>query len=509
MTKRGTGTVYLVGAGPGDPGLLTIRAAEVLSRADVVVTDALVHPAIVDRYAPRAERIDVGKRGGRPSPRQEDINQLLVDLAQRYRVVVRLKGGDPFVFGRGGEEAEALAKAGVPFEVVPGITAGVAAPAYAGIPVTHRELASWVVLATGHEDPHRENVRTGWATYAPGATVVVYMGMMRLRANVAQLERGGWPTDTPAAVVAWGTWPRQRTVVAPLGQIAEAVMAAGLSAPALLVVGDVVRLRDRLAWFERRPLFGQRVVVTRARAQASALRARLEELGAEAIEFPTIRIGPSPEPERVRHAVARLGTYDWVVFTSGNGVSEVWRYLEAEGRDARAFGEVRIAAIGPATAAALAEHGLRADCVPERYDSEAVATALEARDTLAGRRVLLLRAREGRAILPERLRRAGAHVDDVSVYVIEPDATGAEDLRRELEAGAVDWVLFTASSTVRNFVSAVGTRLGRARVAAIGPVTAETARACGLRVDVTAEEYTIDGLLASLVQVGGAERTVA
>lgn len=498
MPEGAPGTVYLVGAGPGDPGLLTVRAADVLARASVVVTDALVHPGIIERYAPRAERIDVGKRGGRANPRQEDINALLVELAHRYPVVVRLKGGDPFVFGRGGEEAEALAAAGVPFEVIPGVTAGVAAPAYAGIPVTHRALASWVTLATGHEDPARGQARTGWATYAPGGTIVVYMGVARLEANVAELRRGGWPADTPAAVIAWGTWPQQRTVVAPLEGIAGAVAAAGITAPAVLVVGDVVSLRERLAWFERRPLHGQRILITRARAQASDLRRRLEDLGAEVLEFPTIRIGPSPDTAQVRQALRGLAGYDWVVFTSVNGVEQVWQLLSEDGGDARAFGDVKIAAIGPATAEALAARGLRADCVPDRYDTDAVAEALVRRESLDGRRVLLLRAREGRAALRERLAAAGAIVDDVPVYTIEPDGQGAEGIRRELAAGRVDWLLFTASSTVRNFVGVVGSELGRARVAVIGPMTAEAARACGLRVDVVATSSTIEGLVEAV-----------
>lgn len=324
------------------------------------------------------------------------------------------------------------------------------------------------------------------------------MGVARLEANVAELRRGGWPADTPAAVIAWGTWPQQRTVVAPLEGIAGAVAAAGITAPAVLVVGDVVSLRERLAWFERRPLHGQRILITRARAQASDLRRRLEDLGAEVLEFPTIRIGPSPDTAQVRQALRGLAGYDWVVFTSVNGVEQVWQLLSEDGGDARAFGDVKIAAIGPATAEALAARGLRADCVPDRYDTDAVVEALVRRESLDGRRVLLLRAREGRAALRERLAAAGAIVDDVPVYTIEPDGQGAEGIRRELAAGRVDWLLFTASSTVRNFVGVVGSELGRARVAVIGPMTAEAARACGLRVDVVATSSTIEGLVEAV-----------
>ena len=493
-----SGTVYLVGAGPGDPGLLTVRAAELLARADAVVYDALVSPEIRAR-AGRAEMVYVGKRGGQHSRTQGEINRLLVELGRRHEVVVRLKGGDPFVFGRGGEEALALVEAGIAFEVVPGVTAGVAAAAYAGIPITQRGMTSSVAFVTGHEDPEKDETDVDWAHLARGVgTVVFYMGVGRLAENFRRMMDAGRSPDTPAAAVEWGTYLRQRTVVGTLETLPGLVRAAGIGAPSIVVVGEVVRLRDELAWFDRRPLSGRRVVVTRARAQASDFAARLAELGADVVQLPTIRVADPEDPEPLRRAAREAGGYRWIVFTSANGVERFWAALSREGRDARSLAPARVCAIGPATAAELERRGVRADLVPDEFVAEAALEALASTGDLAGARILLPRAAEARAVLPEGLRARGAVVDDVMAYRTVQDGSGADAVRRRLEAGEIDVVTFTASSTVRSFASLVGTNVGRAKVASIGPVTSGTLRELGMPVDVEATEYTIPGLVAAV-----------
>ena len=493
-----SGVVYLVGAGPGDPGLLTVRAADLLERADAVVYDALVTPAVLERSASHAERVFVGKRAGQPSASQSSINEILVDLALRHRIVVRLKGGDPFVFGRGGEEAIALEERRVRFEVVPGITAGIAVPAYAGIPVTHRGIASSVTLATGHEDPTKPESHLEWEGLArESGTLVLYMGVGRMEANFRRLIDAGRAPSTPAAIIEQGTRAGQRTVVGTLASLPGLASESGIEAPALVVVGDVVTLRDRLGWFERRPLFGKRVVVTRARAQASDLSEALEGLGAEVLQFPTIRITVPADAEPLRRAVRCVEEYDWLVFTSVNGVGHFWEALSDAGRDTRALGATRVCAIGPATAEALRTRGVAPDLVPDRYVAEAVVDAL-VRDGVEGRRVLLARADIARDVLPQGLRAAGAEVDDVVAYRTVVDGDGSDQLRGELGRGGVDLVTFTASSTVRSFVDYVGRELGGAKVASIGPITSQTARDLGLPVHVEADEFTIDGLVRAI-----------
>jgi len=493
-----TGTVYLVGAGPGDPGLLTLRAAELVERADVLVYDALVAPAVLER-AGRAERVYVGKRGGEHARSQEEINRLLADLARTHRTVVRLKGGDPFVFGRGGEEARVLAAAGIPFEVVPGVTAGIAAPAYAGIPVTQRGIAASVAFVTGHEDPTKPDTDVDWAHLARGVgTVVFYMGVGKMAENFRRLVEHGRAPDTPAAAIEWGTYPRQRTVAGTLETLPEAVRAAGIGAPSLIVVGDVVSLRPELAWWDRRPLSGRRVVVTRARAQASELAGALEALGAEVVQFPTIRIAPPADEAPLLRAAARAKAYDWIVFTSVNGVERFWDALARQGRDARALGGVRVCAIGPATAAGLERRGIVPDVVPEEFVAEAAVRALAAADELRGRRILLPRAEIARAVLPRQLRELGAEVDEVDAYSTLRDGADAERVRDLLQRGEVDAVTFTASSTVRAFVELAGTGLGGAKVASIGPITSATARELGLAVDLEPAEYTVPGLVRAI-----------
>ena len=496
--RPSSGFVSLVGAGPGDPGLLTVRACTLLAQADAVVYDALVNPRIVQNGAVRAdaEMHDVGKRGGAPSARQHAINELLVRLARDGKRVVRLKGGDPFVFGRGSEEAQALAAAGVPFEIVPGVTAGVAAPAYAGIPVTHRGVASAVTFVTGHEDPTKGDSDVDWASLArAGGTLVLYMGVKRLPDIVASLTAGGLPADTPAAVVEWGTWPRQRTVDSTIAGIVDAARAAGIAAPSITIVGRVARLRDEIAWFDRRPLHGRRIIVTRARAQASDLAARLTELGADVIEAPAIVIAPA-DPAPLRAALGRLDTYQWVLFTSQNAVEIAWAALREAGGDARRFAGLRVGAVGQATARALLDRGIAADVIPPRSTAEGLGEALRQRSDVRGTRVLFIKADGAGDALPAALHEIDATVDEVVAYRTLPNPAGAATARDALATG-VDAITFTSASTVRFFLEAVGSpeAIGRGRVVTMGPITSEAARALGLTVHAEATWATIDALV--------------
>jgi uroporphyrinogen III methyltransferase / synthase len=495
--------VYLVGAGPGDPGLMTRRSLELIAAADVILYDRLIPPGALDGARPDAELRYVGKEPGAPAMEQDELNALLVELGRAGRRVVRLKGGDPFVFGRGGEEAEALAEAGVDFEVVPGVTAGVAAPAYAGIPVTHRDMASAVAFVTGHEDPAkaprpggRDRADSGagaaaatsldWDALArfPG-TLVFYMGVRNLPLISERLRAGGRDPRQPAAVVARGTLPAQRTVTATLADIADRAAEAELRPPAITVIGPVAGLRDTLAWLERRPLHGQVVAVTRARAQASGLATRLRELGAEILETPAIRI----EPRSV--LLARPESYDLICFTSPNGVRV---YFEALGSDARALAGVTVAAIGPGTAAELERHGIRADVVPERFVAEGL---LEALPDVDGKSVLVARAAEARDALPDGLRKRGASVHVAPLYdtVAEP----VSDVERRALEG-VTYVTFTSSSTVRYFLDGWGALPDGARAASIGPVTSETLREHGIEPHVEATQHDIDGLVSAILE---------
>jgi uroporphyrinogen III methyltransferase/synthase len=480
-------TVYLVGAGPGDPGLLTRRGAALLAAADVVVYDRLAHPSLLALAPPDAERIDVGKAPGQPGATQAEINAVLVEHGRAGRTVVRLKGGDPFVFGRGGEEAEALLQAGVPFAVVPGITSAIAAPAYAGIPVTHRGLSTHVTVVTGHEDPAKGTTDTDWGALArAGGTLVILMGARGVAEIAARLIEHGRAPDTPVAAVRWGTLPEQRTIRTTLAEAAG----AGIAAPSAIVVGPVAALD--LAWFETRPLFGRSIVVTRAREQASGLRARLEELGAEVLELPSIVIEP------VDFAPPELARYSWLVFTSANGVDAFFdRGLAPAGLDSRALGSVQVAAIGPGTAGALARRGIRADLVPERFVAESL---LEAFPPGSGNeRVLLARAERARDVLPEGLAERGYEVDVLAVYRTVQANPHPEDLGR-VRDGRVDAITFTSSSTVTNFCDVVGGLPDpQPLVVSIGPVTSATARERGLRVDAEADPHTIDGLVAALL----------
>ncbi len=491
------GVVYLVGAGPGDPGLMTARSLELIATADAVFYDRLIPPGALDGAREDAELVYVGKQPGVPSVPQDEIGERLIEAARAGKSVVRLKGGDPFVFGRGGEEGEVLREAGVEFEMVPGVTAGVAATAYAGIPVTHRDDASAVAFITGHEDPLKQESAIDWEALArfPG-TLVFYMGVKRLAQNAASLIAAGRNADEPAAAIERGTWPGQRTVGATLGTIAEAVEREAVKAPALIVVGEVAKRREQLAWLERRPLHGRRVVVTRARAQASGLAATLRGLGAEVVELPAIRIEPRIDSDEVRRVAGGVGAYDLICLTSPNGVRLLFEAMEAAGLDARALAGVTVAAIGPGTARALAERSVLADVVPERFVAEGLIEALEDEE-VAGTRVLIARAAEARDVLPDALRERGAEVDVVALYETVREQPGVEEI--EAAQGA-DYVTFTSSSTVTNLTETLGDSFPKdARIVSIGPITSETIRAKGLEVHVEAERHDIDGLLTALL----------
>ena len=485
-----TGTVTLVGAGPGPRDLITVRGLACLRRADVVLHDKLAGEALLDEVPASARLIYVGKQGGHKTYEQDEICALLVEHARAGRRVVRLKGGDPFVFGRGGEEAAALCRAGVPFEVVPGVTSAVSVPGSAGIPLTFRGVAESFEVLTGHE---------GEDAAAPPTTVVL-MGRRRLADNVARLRRRH-AGDTPAALIQHGTLASQRSVRATLDTIEEA--ARDIGSPAVLVVGAAVELGDKLAWFERRPLHGRRVLVTRARHQAAETCRLLEELGAETVALPTIEVRPPEDPAPLARAVAGIGGYDLVVFTSANAVAAVRDTLALHGLDSRAFGGVTLCAIGPGTAGALAALGLKADLVPEDHRAEGLLELLPA-ERVAGRRVLLPRAAVARQILPRTLEQRGAHVDLVPAYVTGlPDAAATRDGLRVLERGDIDVLTFTSASTAQNFAAICGDRLrvlSRGKlVVAIGPITRDACERVGLRVDVMPERYTLGAMVQAVV----------
>jgi uroporphyrinogen III methyltransferase / synthase len=495
------GVVYLVGAGPGDPGLMTARSLELIATADAIFHDRLIPPGALDGARADAELAYVGKAPGRPSVPQDEIGERLIEAARGGKSVVRLKGGDPFVFGRGGEEGEALRAAGVEFEVVPGVTAGVAAAAYAGIPVTHRDQASAVAFVTGHEDPEKPETALDWGALAafPG-TLVFYMGVRRLAANATALIEAGRDPDEPAAAIERGTTADQRTVVATLSTLADEVEREQIGAPALIAVGPVVGLRDSLAWLERRPLHGRRVVVTRARAQASGLASSLRALGAATVELPAIRTVPLIAGEEVRRAVAAISSYDLVCVTSANAVALLFEALAEAGHDARALAPATVAAIGPGTARALSERGIKADVVPERSVAEALVESLAGTE-VEGRRALIARAAAARDVLPDALRERGAEVDVVALYETVREQPG--DAAVEEAAGA-DYVTFTSASTVRNLVEALGERFPRgARIVSIGPITSAAAREAGLEVAVEAERHDVDGLVEALLSDAG------
>ena len=497
------GTVYLVGAGPGDPDLITVRGVQCLQRADVVVYDRLSSARLLD-YAPAsAQRVLMGKDPETPGEFQQAINQSLVQTARDGKTVVRLKGGDPFVFGRGGEEAQALQAAGVPFEVVPGITSAVAVPAYAGIPVTHRGIATAFTVVSGSEDPAKPEPALDWRALAatPG-TLVVLMGWRSLPQIIGALLEHGRSPDTPAAVIQWGTTPRQRTVTGTLADVVQRGQEAGLTSPVVTVIGGVVSLHETMRWFDTRPLFGKRVLVTRSRTQASALSHQLVAQGAEPVELPTIEIAPLDDYSELDAALASLSRYQWLVFTSANGVEAAFTRLRETGRDARWLGPIKVAAIGPATADALMERGVAADFVPDTFTSEAAAEGFQ-RFSMKGSRVLLPRADIGTETLPDGLAAQGALVDQVTAYRTVIPTSSADQARELLASGTIDAITFTSSSTVRNLMKLLDgdtALLGGVLIASIGPVTSATARDMGLVVGLEATEHTIPGLVRALTE---------
>ena len=498
------GMVYLVGAGPGDYRLISMKAVDCLKMADVVVYDRLADDRIL-RWAPaEAEYIYVGKASSNHTMKQEDINQLLVDKAKEGKCVVRLKGGDPFVFGRGGEEGLLLRQNNLPFEIVPGITSAISVPAYAGIPVTHRAVATSFAVVTGHEDPTKGESNMRWEHLAMGVdTLVFLMGVANLPHITSKLIENGRSADTPAAVIRWGTKSEQRTLITTVGKAAEDVAKNGIKPPAIFIVGEVVKLRDSLQWFDnlaQRPLFGKRILVTRARSQASKLTAKLENLGAEVIEVPAITItDPVDLYAALDQAIGQLQDYHWVMFTSANGVKHFFARLLQAGKDARALGYAKIAAIGSATAAELKKYGLVADVVPGEYRAEGIIEAMKGK-LPPHAKILLPRAEEAREILPEKLREMGAEVDVVSAYRTVCAAADGEALTSELNEGRIDMVTFTSSSTVKNLVNIIGSAdlLNGVKTACIGPVTADTAKSLGIEPDIIAKEYTIDGLVEAI-----------
>ena len=499
------GKVYLIGAGPGDPGLITVKAKECIQTADVVVYDYLASPFLLDYAGKDAEIIYVGKKGGDHTLTQDKINLLLVDKAKEGKNVARLKGGDPFVFGRGGEEAQELLSYGIQYEVIPGVTSAISAPAYAGIPVTHRDHTSFVSFITGHERPDKKESRMQWDIFAKSdATLVFLMGVKNLSNIVTKLVENGKPSDTPVALVRWGTTTRQQTVTGTLSTIVEEVKKAGLKSPAIIVVGHVVSLRDELAWFDKKPLFGKKIVITRARAQASGLVAELNRLGAQCIEVPTIKIAPPEDIKPLKTAIDNLGQYDWLVLTSVNGVKYFFDILFAKGKDVRALGHLKFACIGPVTKERLADYGIISDILPDTYQAESVVEAFSDLN-MTGKKVLLPRAKKARTILPEQLTLMGALVDEVTAYETRLADEGKEMLIDMLEAGDIDAVTFTSSSTVTNFLTLLegqnaSALLEKVVLASIGPITSDTIRAQGLAPDIEADAFTIDGLIEALLK---------
>jgi uroporphyrinogen III methyltransferase/synthase len=499
------GKVYLIGAGPGDPGLITVKGRSCLEEADVVVYDYLANEQLLGYIREGAEKVYVGKKGSDHTLPQDQINDLIIARAKEGKSVVRLKGGDPFIFGRGGEEAEGLAQAGIPFEIVPGVTSAIAAPAYAGIPLTHRDYTSTVAFITGHEDPTKEESKIAWDKISTGVgTLVFLMGVGNLTRIAQELMKHGRSPETPVALIRWGTLPEQETILGKLSNIGEIARSRKLKPPVIILVGEIVALREKLNWFETLPLFGKKVLVTRAREQASDLSERLRALGAIPVEFPTIRILPPESWADADHCIQQLIRYDWIIFTSVNGVKFFLDRVLVLGRDLRDLKGPRICAIGPKTAEALEALKVRVEFVPQEYRAEAIFEGLK-KEMLKDKSILIPRAKVARDVLPGELRKAGAVVDVVEVYqtvLPNEDVTEVRDLLRRREVSAIT---FTSSSTVGNFVEMLGPEEARQLtagipVASIGPITAEKAKTLGIKTAVMPAEYTIPALVQALVE---------
>lgn len=494
------GKVYIIGAGPGDAGLITIRAVNCLRLACVVVYDNLVNEELL-KYAPAGARfIYAGKKGGEHTLSQDAINDLLVREAKDGNIVARLKGGDPFIFGRGGEEAEKLAESGIPFEVVPGVTSAIAVPAYAGIPLTHRGLTSTVAFITGHEDPTKDKSDVDWQALAGIGTLVFLMGVKNIGQITETLISNGKSPDTPAALIRQGTTPRQEIVAGTLGTIVELAQARRFSPPAILVVGLVVELRDTLRWFEQKPLFGKRIVITRPERQADDLARMLISEGAQTISFPTIKIVPPASMQELDDSINKIGIYDWLIFTSANGVQFFFERLREKNKDIRDLKGIKICCIGPATAGQIEDKGIKVDLVPAQFIAEGILQSFVGMN-LKGKKVLIPRAAKARDVLPEGLKNLGAEVDVVTAYQTVNSGRKKEELTAMINDNIVDVITFTSSSTVTNFLEIMGRDFklpAHIDVACIGPVTAETAKKAGIKIDISQEEYTMEGLVQSL-----------
>ncbi len=494
-----TGKVYLVGAGPGDPGLITVKGVSCLQKADVVIYDFLASRKLLTYARKDAEVIYVGKRGGAHTVTQAEINDLIIEKAKTGLTVARLKGGDPFIFGRGGEEAEVLVADDIPFEIIPGVTSAVGVAAYAGIPITHRRYTATVAFITGHEDPTKEDSNVDWAKIATGVgTLLFFMGVKNIGRIAEKLISHGRDPDTPVALVRWGTTAKQATISGKLSNIAQCVRDADFRPPAIIVVGEVVKLRSILNWFERKPLFSKTVVVTRAREQASSLVERLQDLGAECLEIPTIEVAPPQDWSALDKSIDNLDTYDWLVFSSVNGVRFFFERLYTKGKDVRALRDVKLCAVGTTTAKKIEEFGLRADMMPETYKAESIVKEFKKED-IKGKKVLLPRPKEARPVLPVELGKMGALVDEVIAYRTEPVCHNLEEFKELLKKKEIDLVTFTSSSTAKNFKKLFTEEEARellsdVTVASIGPITADTAKKLGFKVAVIPGEYTIEGL---------------
>lgn len=505
-----TGTVYLIGAGPGDPGLFTIRGKEILEKSDVVVYDYLVNRKLLGFAGEEAEIVYVGKKAGVKEMSQQDINRLLIARARKGKTVARLKGGDPFVFGRGGEEAEALAEKGIAFEIVPGVTSASAVPAYAGIPLTHRDVTSSFAVVTGHEDPGKEESNVPWDALSKIGTVVFLMSVRNLGKNMRMLMDSGKPMATPAAVITWGTYPEQATATGTVGDIARIVKARDdISSPAIVVIGDTVNLRKIINWYESKPLFGKKVLVTRAREQAKPIVSALEERGAEVIEFPVIEIFPPKSWKTLDDAIANLRNYDWIVFTSANGVTKFFERLLRSGKDLRTLGDIRVAAIGEVTAGEIGKRGIGVDLIPDEFRAEGLIERLRKKN-IKGKRILIPRALKARDILPEALRKMGASVDVVPAYETRrPGEKKAGKIKKMLAGEKIDAITFTSSSTVSNFLAIFPEFKSFSKypvIACIGPVTAKSLKEAGYKARIVAREYTIDKLVQDITEYFGTRK---
>ncbi|HEX9020818.1 MAG TPA: uroporphyrinogen-III C-methyltransferase [Nitrospirota bacterium] len=503
--NQSIGKVYLIGSGPGDPGLITVKGLECVKKADVIIYDYLANERLLDQRRPDAELIYVGKQGGRHTLPQDEISSLIVKKAKEGKLVARLKGGDPFIFGRGGEEAEELVDNGVPFEIVPGVTAATAVPTYAGIPLTHREHTASVAFVTGHEDPTKPESKVHWDKIATGiGTLIFFMGMKNLKNIVDNLVSHGRSAETPVALIQWGTRTDQKVVTGTLQDIVARVAEAKLGPPAIIVVGEVVKLREKLNWYESKPLFGKRVVVTRSRGQASVFAEMLIDRGASTVEFPTIEVVPPASWDELDSAVNAIETYHWVIFTSANAVKFFMERLRDLGKDLRMLKGVNICAVGPKTAESLGQYGLRADLIPAEFKAEGVLAAL-GDENVKGRRFLIPRAKVAREIIPDKLRERGAEVTVATAYENVRPASDIERVKKIFKGKKISVVTFTSSSTVHNFVEILGQKeyksfLEGAAVACIGPVTAKTAEEYGMKVDIMPKEYTIPAFVEAMVE---------